>query len=68
LLGDLTVKEKRGSSVGTFNAIVGLSSAAGLSLGGYMAKIYGIKSLFYLAAIVVALSTVLLFFIREAEE
>ena len=68
LLGDLTEKEKRGSSVGTFNAIVGLSSAVGLSLGGYMAKIYGIKSLFYLAAIVVALSTVLLFFIREAEE
>ena len=68
LLGDLTIKEKRGSSVGKFNAIVGLSSAVGLSLGGYMAKIYGIKSLFYLAAIVVMLSTVLLFFIREAEE
>lgn len=68
LLGDLTIKEKRGRTVGKFNAIVGLSSAAGLSLGGYMAKIYGLKSLFYLASIVVALSTALLFFIREAEE
>jgi len=68
LLGDLTVKEKRGKAIGKFNAIVGLSSAAGLSLGGYMAKFYGLKSLFYLASVVVALSTVLLFFIKEGEE
>jgi DHA1 family multidrug resistance protein-like MFS transporter len=68
LLGDLTIKEKRGKAVGKFNAIVGLSSAAGLSLGGYMAKFYGLKSLFYLASIVVALSTVLLFFITEGED
>jgi len=68
LLGDLTIKEKRGRTVGTFNAIVGFSSAVGLSLGGYMAKFYGLKSLFYLASIVVALSTALLFFIREAED
>ncbi len=68
LLGDLTIKEKRGKAVGKFNAIVGLSSAVGLSLGGYMAKFYGLKSLFYLASIVVALSTVLLFFIREGED
>jgi predicted MFS family arabinose efflux permease len=40
----------------------------GLSLGGYMAKFYGLKSLFYLASIVVALSTVLLFFIKEGED
>jgi MFS transporter, DHA1 family, multidrug resistance protein len=68
LLGDLTIKEKRGKAVGKFNAIVGLSSAVGLSLGGYMVKYYGIKSLFYLASLVVALSTVLLFFIREGED
>jgi DHA1 family multidrug resistance protein-like MFS transporter len=65
LLGDLTVKEKRGKAIGRFNAIVSLSSAVGLALGGYMVKLYGLKSLFYLASIVVALSTVLLFFIRE---
>lgn len=65
LLGDLTIKGKRGKAVGKFNAIVGLSSAVGLSLGGYMVKYYGIKSLFYLASSVVALSTVLLFFIKE---
>jgi MFS family permease len=67
LLGDLTIKEKRGKAVGTFNAIVGLSSAVGLSLGGYMVKYHGIKSLFYVASLVVAFSTVLLFFIREGE-
>ncbi len=65
LLGDLTVKEKRGHSIGKFNAIVGFAAAAGLSLGGFMAKIYGLKSLFYFAAVVVALSTILLVFIRE---
>jgi DHA1 family multidrug resistance protein-like MFS transporter len=68
LLGDLTVKEKRGKVVGKFNAIVGLASAAGLALGGYIAKFYGIKSLFYIASVVVVLSTVLLFFIREGED
>ena len=68
LLGDLTIKEKRGKEVGRFNAIVGLSAAIGLSLGGYMVKYYGIKSLFYLASFVVALTTVLLFFIRERED
>jgi len=68
LLGDLTVKEVRGKSIGKFNAIVGFSSAVGLSCGGYMAKFYGLKSLFYLASIIVALSTVLLFLIKEDDD
>ena len=67
LLGDLTTKEKRGSAVGRFNAIVSLASAIGLALGGYMAKIYGIEFLFYFASIIVVLSTVFLLFIREGE-
>ncbi len=67
LLGDLTIKEKRGKTVGKFNAIVGLSSAIGLSVGGYVVKYYGIKSLFYLASLVVALTTILLFFIKERD-
>ncbi len=65
LLGDLTVQEKRGKAVGRFNAIVSLASAAGLSVGGYMAEFYGIEFLFYFAAFVVFLSTILLFFIKE---
>lgn len=68
LLGDLTVKEKRGRTVGRFNAIVGLSSAIGLSVGGYLVKYYGIKSLFYLTSLVVALTTSLLFFIKERDD
>ena len=68
LLGDLTIKEKRGRVVGKFNAIVSLASAAGLALGGYMVKLYGLESLFYLASIVVVLSTMLLLFIRENDE
>lgn len=67
LLGDLTVQKKRGKAVGGFNAIVSLASAAGLSLGGYMVKLYGLKFLFYVAATVVFLSTILLFFIKDKE-
>lgn len=67
LLGDLTIKGKRGRSVGKFNAIVGLSSAVGLFFGGYFVKLYGFKPLFYFASVVVALSTVLLFFIKEGD-
>ncbi|MCX5720289.1 MAG: MFS transporter [Nitrospirae bacterium] len=68
LLGDLTVKEKRGRSIGKFNAFVSFFAAIGLALSGYMVKFYGLTFLFYLASIVVALSTVLLFFIREGED
>lgn len=64
-LGDLTIKEKRGKTVGKFNAIVSLCAATGLALGGYLVKLYGLKSLFYLASITVACSTVFLFFIKE---
>jgi DHA1 family multidrug resistance protein-like MFS transporter len=67
LLGDLTVKEKRGGVVGKFNAIVSFASAIGLALSGYLVKYYGLTFLFYLASAVVALSTVLLFFIKEEE-
>jgi MFS family permease len=65
LLGDLTKRESRGKHVGTFNAVVSLASAAGLFMGGYLVKIYGLKSLFYLASGTVALSTILLYFIKE---
>jgi len=68
LLGDLTVKEKRGRSIGKFNAFVSFFAAIGLALSGYMVKFYGLTFLFYLASIVVALSTVFLFFIREGED
>jgi MFS family permease len=68
LLGDLTVKEKRGRAVGKFNAIVSLFAATGLALGGFLVKIYGLKSLFYLASVCVALSTILLFFIKEEKQ
>jgi len=68
LLGDLTIKEKRGKAIGRFKGIVSLSSAVGLALGGYVAKLYGLKSLFYLASLVVALSTGFLFFIKEDKD
>jgi len=68
LLGDLTIEKVRGKAIGKFNAIVSLASAAGLSLGGYFVKFYGIKSLFYLAAGVIVISTFLLIFINEKSQ
>jgi MFS family permease len=68
LLGDMTMKEKRGATIGKFNAVVSFSSAIGLFLGGYMVTLYGLTSLFYLASACVALSTGLLFFIREEKQ
>ena len=65
LLGDITRREKRGFEVGRFNAIVSIFSSMGLAAGGYATKFYGIKALFYFGSVVVALSTILLFFIRE---
>jgi DHA1 family multidrug resistance protein-like MFS transporter len=64
-LGDLTVREGRGRAVGRFGALVSLCSAVGVSMSGFVAKIYGINVLLCLAAIVVAASTVILVPIRE---
>jgi DHA1 family multidrug resistance protein-like MFS transporter len=68
ILGDMTVREKRGKEVGRFNAIVSLASAVGLAFSGYLVKYYGLKFLFYLASAMVAMSTVLLFSIKEEEK
>jgi MFS family permease len=65
LLADLTRREKRGMQIGKFNALVSVFSAIGITIGGYMTKFYGLKSIFYFGAIVIACSTFFLFFIHE---
>jgi len=65
LLGDITTRERRGRSVGIFNAFVGISSSAGLFLSSYIAELYGIKTIFYIASASMFLSTFLLFGIKE---
>ena len=65
LLGDITTREKRGRAVGIFHAIVGIASSVGLVLSGYAVKVYGLKTIFYLASFVLFFSTLLLFGIRE---
>jgi MFS family permease len=65
LLADLTKIEKRGAEIGRFNALVSIFTAAGFTLGGYLAKYYGLKSIFYFGALIILVSTALLFFIRE---
>jgi len=65
LLGDITTRQKRGRAIGIFHAIVGIASSLGLVLSGYVAKLYGIKSVFYIASFVLFFSTILLLWIRE---
>lgn len=65
LLADITKVEKRGLEIGRFNALVSIFTACGFTLGGYLVKYFGLKSIFYLGAVVIVFSTVLLFFISE---
>lgn len=65
LLGDITTRKKRGKAIGIFYAIVGVASSLGLVLSGYIAKFYGIKSIFYIASLTLFFSTIFLFWIRE---
>ena len=65
LLADLTRSDTRGSEIGRFNAMVSVFTAAGFTLGGYLAKYYGLKAIFYFGAVVIVCSTVLLLFIEE---
>ncbi len=68
ILGDLTKRERRGTDIGKFNAIVGIFSGIGIALGGYITNVYGLKSIFYLGAAVIFLSSFLLVFIPEPGE
>ena len=65
LLADLTKVDKRGLEIGRFNALVSIFTAGGFTLGGYLAKYYGLKSIFYLGAVIIVCSTILLIFISE---
>jgi hypothetical protein len=51
--------------VGRFHAFVSFFAAIGLSLSGYFVKLYGLTPLFYVASGTVAVSAILLFFIKE---
>jgi len=65
LLADITKVEKRGLEIGRFNALVSVFTAFGFTLGGYLAKYFGLKSIFYFGSGIIVCSTVLLFFISE---
>ncbi len=65
LLADLTKVDKRGREIGRFNALVSIFTAAGFTMGGYLAKYYGLKSIFYFGALTIVCSTAFLFFVSE---
>ena len=60
ILGDITTKDDRGKSVGKFDATIAIAAAGGLILSGFAVKLYGIDVLFYVAAIVMILSTIII--------
>ncbi|MDA8082361.1 MAG: MFS transporter [Nitrospiraceae bacterium] len=65
LLADITQADSRGLEIGRFNALVSIFTAGGFTLGGFMAKDFGLQSIFYFGAVTIACSTVLLFFVHE---
>ena len=65
LLADLTKADTRGSEIGRFNAFVSIFTALGFTAGGYLAKYQGLKSIFYFGSAIIALSTIILFFLHE---
>ena len=66
LLADITKIEKRGLEIGRLNALVSIFTACGFTMGGYLAEYFGLKSIFYMGAVIIACSTALLFFMKRA--
>ena len=64
-LADVTKKVSRGTDIGKYRAIVGIISALSIMGGGYVVGQLGYKAIFYFTAAVTAVSTLLLFYIRE---
>jgi len=68
MLGDLTEKANRGTSIGKYDAIIYVGGAIGLTLSGFAVSKYGIEVLFYIAATMIIISTIFLYFIDENDK
>ena len=64
-LADITKKVSRGADIGKYHAFVGVISALSIMGGGYVVGQLGYKAIFYFTAAVTAVSTLLLFYIKE---
>ena len=64
-LGDITHKQKRGADLGRYGAYLGFAEAAAIFLGGFLAGRFGFEIVFYLVALVCAISTTVMFRLKE---
>lgn len=64
-LGDITKKISRGVNIGKYHAIVGVMAAIAMMGGGFIVGQWGFKIIFYITSLVIFVSTLILFYIKE---
>lgn len=64
-LGDVTEKEKRGTDIGRYDALVGVAEALAIFTGGLLIGIFGFEIVFYIVAAIFLISTTFMFKLRE---
>jgi MFS transporter, DHA1 family, multidrug resistance protein len=64
-LGDLTDHNKRGEQVGKYDAILGVSEAFAIIVGGFLAGRFGFEIVFYIVAIISLISAFVMLRLKE---
>ena len=64
-LGDITEKERRGSEIGKYDAMVGIAEAVAIFIGGLLVGRFGFEIVFYTVSLIFLFSTTLMFRLRE---
>ncbi len=65
-MADITPKKTRGRELGFYEMILGIIAAIGLMMGGFIIGKFGFSAIFWFIAISLLVSTIPLFWIREA--
>lgn len=68
MLGDYTKKLSRGANIGKYHAITGILAAIAMMGGGYLVGQLGINIIFYITAVFMFLSTIILISIKEPKK
>jgi MFS family permease len=64
-LGDITRKNERGSEMGKYRALIGITEAFAIFIGGIFANAFGFKLMFYVISLIFIVSTTLMFRLKE---
>jgi MFS family permease len=64
-LGDITEKERRGSEIGKYDALVGIAEAAAIFTGGLLVGMFGFEIVFYIVSLIFLFSATVMFRLRE---